>query len=145
MPPTTTNNHHHHTNKQTTPFLLHKVLWVYPPTGYGDDFTAYLESLAMNNSHGVTLLFGLLFPLVHSGLASLRSFAEPIVGARVWRVVFAFPSLCLSFSWLTYFIAHAHDGVTFWDLQVNVIGVVIVDVVVEHVLGPISCFRCCGG
>ena len=56
-----------------THFLLQQVLWVYPPTGYGDDFTAYLESLTVGsnkmdsqaNSHGVTLLFGLIFPLVH--------------------------------------------------------------------------------
>mmetsp|Transcript_23811 Transcript_23811/g.48712 ORF Transcript_23811/g.48712 Transcript_23811/m.48712 type:complete len:391 (-) Transcript_23811:434-1606(-) len=95
------------------------VLWVYPATGYSDDFQALLSGVAQGNSHVVSLLYGLIFPLVHSGLAGLRPYAEPVVGARAWRVVFAFPSLCLSFSWIAFFISHAHDGVTFWDLQAN--------------------------
>lgn len=61
------------------------VLWIYPATGYGDDFVAWLEELAGGNSHLVTLAFGLIFPLVHSGLASLRPYAEQIVGARTCR------------------------------------------------------------
>ena len=65
----------------------------------------------------MTLFFGILFPIVHSGLASARPFGEKIVGARAWRVIFAFPSLCLSYSWITYFIAHAHDGYQFYDLR----------------------------
>jgi zeta-carotene isomerase len=93
------------------------VLWVYSPTGYGDDFVAFLENIAGGNPHIVTLLFGIIFPVVHSGLASLRPFGEKIVGARAWRVVFAFPSLCLSYSWIAYFIAHAHDGIQFYDLR----------------------------
>mmetsp|Transcript_4633 Transcript_4633/g.6854 ORF Transcript_4633/g.6854 Transcript_4633/m.6854 type:complete len:385 (+) Transcript_4633:106-1260(+) len=93
------------------------VLWVYPPTGYADDFTALLESVAGGNSHIVTLMYGIIFPIVHSGLASLRPLGEQIVGARTWRVIFAFPSLCLAYSWITYFIAHAHDGFQFYDLS----------------------------
>ena len=93
------------------------LLWVYSPTGYGDDFLAFLEQISGGNSHVVTLLFGIIFPLTHSGLASLRPFGEKIVGARTWRVIFAFPSLCLSYSWITYFISHAHDGWVFWDLS----------------------------
>jgi hypothetical protein len=83
--------------------------------GYGDDFLAGLESAVGGNSHLVTLALGIIFPIVHSGLASLRPYAEPIVGARAWRVVFAFPSLCLSYTWITYFISHAHDGLVWWD------------------------------
>lgn len=93
------------------------VLWVYSPTGYGDDFVAGLESLCGGNSHLVTLAFGIIFPVVHSGLASLRPLGEKVVGARTWRVIFAFPSLCLSYSWITYFISHAHDGYQFYDLS----------------------------
>ena len=49
------------------------VLWVVPSTGYGDDFVHFLETdIAHGNSHIVTLLFGIIFPIVHSGLASLR-------------------------------------------------------------------------
>jgi len=94
------------------------VLWVYPPTGYGDDFVYFLENdVAHGNSHLVTLAFGIVFPIVHSGLASLRPLGERIVGARTWRVIFAFPSLCLSYSWIAYFISHAHDGVQFYDIS----------------------------
>ena len=93
------------------------VLWVYPPTGYADDFLAFLENLAGGNSHVVTLMFGIIFPIVHSGLASLRPLGEKVVGARLWRVIFAFPSLCLAYSWIAYFIAHAHDGIEFYDLS----------------------------
>ena len=90
------------------------VLWILPDTGYGDDFVAWLEAHC-GNSHGVTLAFGLLFPVVHSGLAALRPAAEAVVGARVWRVVFASCSLPLAYSWIVYFIAHAHDGLVLWD------------------------------
>lgn len=94
------------------------VLWINPSTGYGDDLVHYLEvDLAHGNSHGVTLALGTLFPIVHSGLASLRPLGEQIVGARFWRVLFAFPSLCLSYSWIVYFISHVHDGYTFYDLS----------------------------
>lgn len=95
------------------------VLWVYHPTGYSDDFLAFLENIAGGNSHVVTLMFGILFPIVHSGLASLRPWGEQVVGARTWRVIFAFPSLCLAYSWITYFISHAHDGIQFYDLSHN--------------------------
>ena len=90
------------------------VLWVSPATGYGDDFVAFLEARC-GDSHGVTLAFGLLFPVVHSGLAALRPLAEPVVGARFWRWLFASCSLPLAYSWIVYFIAHAHDGVVLWD------------------------------
>ena len=94
------------------------VLWVVPSTGYGDDFVHFLETdIAHGNSHIVTLLFGIIFPIVHSGLASLRPIGEQIVGARTWRVIFAFPSLCLAYSWIVYFISHAHDGIQFYDIS----------------------------
>ena len=93
------------------------VLWVYSPTGYGDDFMAFLQDVSGGNPHLVTLLLGIIFPMVHSGLASLRPWGEQLVGARAWRVIFAFPSLCLSYSWITYFISHAHDGWQLWDVS----------------------------
>ena len=139
------------------------VLWIYPATGYSDDFLSFLEDLTGGNSHLVTLIFGIIFPvrlmpffpctqqpsstvapfchvitayentyianmhantrndlqccaqIMHSGLASLRPYGEKIVGARTWRVIFAWPSLCLAYSWITYFIAHAHDGIVLYD------------------------------
>ncbi|KAL3932894.1 MAG: hypothetical protein SGPRY_000517 [Prymnesium sp.] len=91
------------------------VLWIYPATGYSDDFLAWLERLAQGNSHLVTLAFGLIFPIVHSGLASARPYGEKVIGARAWRVLFASCSLPLAYSWIVYFIAHAHDGFVLWD------------------------------
>jgi zeta-carotene isomerase len=82
--------------------------------------TAFLETqVAGGNSHIVTLVYGIIFPLVHSGLASLRPYGEKLVGARIWRVIFAFPSLCLAYSWITYFISHVHDGIQFYDWSSN--------------------------
>jgi len=97
------------------------VLWIYPATGYADDFLAWIETMCGGNSHLVTLFFGLLFPVVHSGLASLRPYATKFTGERLWRVIFAWPSLCLAYSWITYYIAHAHDGIVLWDGEANAI------------------------
>jgi len=91
------------------------VLWIYSPTGYGDDFLAALEAACGGNSHLVTLAFGILFPLVHSGLAGLRPYASRVTGERLWRVLFASCSLPLAYSWIVYFISHAHDGVVWWN------------------------------
>eukprot|EP00967_Tisochrysis_lutea_P146496 scaffold276652_cov36-Tisochrysis_lutea.AAC.1 len=91
------------------------VLWIYSPTGYGDDFLAALEAACGGNSHLVTLCYGIIFPIVHSGLASLRPYATKITGERLWRVIFASCSLPLAYSWIVYFISHAHDGIVFWN------------------------------
>ena len=94
------------------------VLWVNPSTGYGDDLVHFLEAdVAGGDSHLATLAFGVAFPVVHSGLASLRPYGEGIVGARAWRVIFAFPSLCLAYSWIVYFVSHAHDGYQLYDVS----------------------------
>ena len=94
------------------------VLWIYPPTGYGDDFVHLLEAdVAHGNSHLVTLMLGLIFPVVHSGLASLRPYGETMIGPRAYRVLFAFPSLCLAYTWIVYFVNHAHDGHAYYDLS----------------------------
>jgi len=95
------------------------ALWVYPATGYSDDFMHWIEGFTGGDPHLVTLFFGFLFPVVHSGLASARPYGEKIVGARTWRVIFAYPSLCLAYSWIAYFVSHAHDGIQFYDLSHN--------------------------
>ena len=73
--------------------------------------------MAQGDSHLVTLAFGLMFLIVHSGLASLRLAGEEVMGARAWRVIFAFPSLCLAYSWIVYFVSHAHNRTQFYDLS----------------------------
>ena len=46
------------------------VLWIYPATGYSDDVLHWLEhDVCGDNSHLVTLAFGIFFPIVLSGLA----------------------------------------------------------------------------
>ena len=102
----------------TTILTAVAVLWINPSTGYGDDMVHFLEKdVAHGNSHLVTLAFGIIFPIVHSGLASLRPIGETIVGPRIWRVIFAFPSLCLSYSWIVYFISHIHDGYELYNIS----------------------------
>lgn len=93
------------------------VLWIRADTGYADDFVHVLEGVAGGNSLLVNLALGTIFPLVHSGLASLRPAAEPIVGARTWRVIFACASLPLAWTWIMYFIAHRYDGGLLWNLH----------------------------
>ena len=39
------------------------------------------------------------------------------MGARAWRVVFAFTSLPLASSAIIYFINHRYDGAQLWDVK----------------------------
>ncbi|MEO0855082.1 MAG: NnrU family protein, partial [Cyanobacteria bacterium J06648_11] len=68
-------------------------------------------------SHGIML--GLLagFACAHSGLAALRSRAEALVGARLYRVFFALVSLPLAVVLVAYFLHHRYDGIQLWQLQ----------------------------
>lgn len=81
--------------------------WIYDSgLHWGDQFKAIMESISGGDTTlAITYMLG-VFAVSHSGLASLRPFAENIVGARVWRYVFALVSLPLAFSCITYFINH---------------------------------------
>jgi zeta-carotene isomerase len=46
-----------------------------------------------------------------------RPWGEEIIGARAWRVLFAWVSLPLAFSCIVYFINHRYDGVQLWNLK----------------------------
>jgi zeta-carotene isomerase len=59
------------------------------------------------------------FAVAHSGLAGLRTYAEPLMGPRAWRVVFAVVSLPLAFQCVSYFVNHAHEGTQLWDLDIH--------------------------
>jgi zeta-carotene isomerase len=102
-------------------------LWVLPQGPHGGDaflqlvqrITAGITGTSSSSSSQpdvVVFTMLLIFAIFHSGLAGLRTYAEPYVGARAWRVVFAVVSLPLALSCISYFINHAHDGVQLWDL-----------------------------
>ena len=63
------------------------------------------------------LLLLMLFAVVHSGGAAIRSRAESIVGARIWRLIFATASISSAFVLIGYFISHRYDGIRLWNLQ----------------------------
>lgn len=68
-------------------------------------------------SHGIMLGLLLLFGLAHSGLAALRTKGESLIGARLYRVLFALISLPLAVILIIYFINHRYDGLQLWQVQ----------------------------
>jgi len=82
-------------------------------------------------------MMGLLlgFAIAHSGLAALRPRGETLIGARLYRVLFAFVSLPLAVVLIIYFFNHRYDGLQLWQLQ----GVPVVKPIV-WVLSAISFF-----
>lgn len=93
-------------------------LWFLPwGPHWGDQFLEGTQSLLHTTDPAVTIFAMLtIFAIAHSGLAGLRTYAEPVVGPRAWRVVFAVVSLPLALSCISYFINHAHEGYQLWDL-----------------------------
>lgn len=73
-------------------------------------------------SHFVMLGLLLGFAIAHSGLASLRSRFEKIIGPRLYRVGFALVSLPLATALIIYFFNHRYDGLQLWQVQ-GVVGV----------------------
>jgi uncharacterized membrane protein len=69
------------------------------------------------SSHGIMLGLLLGFAVAHSGLASLRMRGEAIIGARLYRVLFALVSLPLAVILVVYFFNHRYDGLVFWQVQ----------------------------
>ena len=93
-------------------------VWIYDGgLQWGTEFKNYMEDLAHGDSTLTIVLMLGIFAVGHSGLASLRPFAEEIIGARAWRVIFALYSLPLAFSSIVYFINHRYDGIQLWDLR----------------------------
>jgi len=76
--------------------------------------------MAFSDTHGSSFVMILLlfcFAVIHSGGAALRVKAEGLIGARAWRLVFAFASIPSAVILVGYFIAHRYDGVRFWNFQ----------------------------
>ena len=69
------------------------------------------------DSHLVILGLLLGFAIAHSGLAALRPKAEKLIGARLYRVLFALVSLPLAVILVIYFFNHRYDGVQLWQVQ----------------------------
>ncbi|MBD1887582.1 NnrU family protein [Microcoleus vaginatus] len=69
------------------------------------------------DSHLVILGLLLVFAIAHSGLAALRPKGEKLIGARLYRVLFALVSLPLAVILIVYFFNHRYDGVQLWQLQ----------------------------
>jgi zeta-carotene isomerase len=93
-------------------------LWFLPfGPHWGDAYLEFTQS-AIGTTDSALSMFALLsiFAVSHSGLAGLRPYAEEVVGARAWRVLFACVSLPLALSSISYFVNHAHDGTQLWDI-----------------------------
>jgi len=65
------------------------------------------------------VMLGLLvvFAVIHSGGAAIRSRAESFLGARAWRLIFAGASIPSAVIVIGYFLVHRYDGVRLWNLQ----------------------------
>ena len=68
-------------------------------------------------SHFVILGLLLGFAIAHSGLASLRPWAEKRIGPRLYRILFALVSLPMAVVLIIYFFNHRYDGFQMWQLQ----------------------------
>ena len=69
------------------------------------------------DSHLVILGLLLVFAIAHSGLAALRPKGEKLIGARLYRVLFALVSLPLAVILIVYFFNHRYDGLQLWQVQ----------------------------
>ena len=73
-------------------------------------------------THRTSLIIFLLifvFAVIHSGGAALRSKAESIMGARLWRLCFVSLSLPSAIILISYFLSHRYDGIRLWNFQGN--------------------------
>ena len=68
-----------------------------------------------HSSSFVMILLLFFFAVIHSGGAALRGKAESVIGARAWRLIFAFASIPSAFILIGYFISHRYDGIRFWN------------------------------
>ena len=67
----------------------------------------------------VILALILVFAIIHSGGAALRSRAESLIGARLWRLFFVSLSLPSAVILISYFLVHRYDGIRLWNFQGN--------------------------
>ena len=75
----------------------------------------HYDWLTLSHFKIIGLLLG--FAIAHSGLAALRPRAEALIGARLYRLLFAFVSLPLAVVLIIYFFNHRYDGLQLWQVQ----------------------------
>merc|ERR1712097_109079 len=63
------------------------------------------------------LLLLLVFAVIHSGGASLRTWGVEQIGERAWRLLFAVVSIPSAVVVICYFLVHRYDGLRLWDMQ----------------------------
>ena len=99
-----------------TVLIILSYIWILPWGPHlGDSFVSGIQGVIQTTDPAITVASELIvFAIAHSGLAGLRPYAEEIIGARIWRVIFASVSLPLALSCISYFINHAHDGIQLW-------------------------------
>jgi zeta-carotene isomerase len=94
------------------------LVWIRPEgPALGASYVRAVEAACGGSPPAAMLALLGVFGVAHSGLASLRPLAEPAVGARAWRVLFALVSLPLALSAVVYFINHRYDGAPLWDVK----------------------------
>jgi len=93
-------------------------------------------------SHWIMLGLLLGFAVAHSGLASLRMGGEAIIGARLYRVLFALVSIPLAVILVVYFFNHRYDGLLLWQVQ-GVTGVKTLVWILSAIsfFPPLTCWR----
>ena len=74
-------------------------------------------SVGIHHTSFVMLMLLVLFAIIHSGGAALRTRAESVVGARLWRLIFALVSIPSAGILVIYFVVHRYDGIRLWNLQ----------------------------
>ena len=75
--------------------------------------------MEIHRSSVIIFLLIIIFALIHSGGAALRSRAETIMGPRLWRLVFVSMSLPSALILISYFLSHRYDGLRLWNVQGN--------------------------
>jgi zeta-carotene isomerase len=94
------------------------LAWISPSgPALGAAYVRAVQDACGDSSPLAMLVLLGIFGVAHSGLASLRPLAEPVVGARAWRVLFALVSLPLATSAIVFFINHRYDGSPLWDVR----------------------------
>ncbi len=67
----------------------------------------------------IVFILTVIFAIIHSGGAALRSKAEILIGPRLWRLCFVTLSLPSAIILIGYFLAHRYDGIRLWNFQGN--------------------------